>query len=217
MNIYRSHIINEIISFYGELLHPKSSESIYHHLSKLSIKMSEGLKQKETCVYAQLNNYHPYYLGNSISVLREKEIKLADCQLTIANEYGLSSWKEVQALEQIHHNMEFENCVNAIINGDTESLKNALKAHPDLIMAKSQYGHKATLLHYTASNGVEFWRQQVPMNLEDIILILLHAGADKSALMNVYDGGFTPYELYTTSAHPIASGLNTSTAELLKN
>ena len=214
--IYQASILKEMHSFYGDILHPRSSDSIYSHLSKISTKMYEGLKQKENCLYAQLNNYHPDYLGTPIPVLKDIEFDLADCQHSIANEYSFSSWNEVQALEKVQYNLEFEFCVNAIINGETTSLKNALEAQPNLILAKSQFGHKATLLHYTASNGVELWRQQVPMNLEEIIIILLNAGADKTALMNVYGGGFTTHELFITSAHPIDSGINISIAELLK-
>ena len=216
MTVYQAPIINEMISFYGDLLYPKSSDSIYHHLSKLSSKMHDGFKHLESCLYTELNNYHPDFLGIASSVLKDKEFELVDCQHTIANEYGFSSWHDVKSLENIYFNMEFELCVKAIINGDTSSLKAQLEARPDLISAKSQYGHEATLLHYTASNGVELWRQQVPMNLEEIIILLLNSGADNTALMKVYGGGFTSHELFVSSAHPIDSGIDATISELLK-
>lgn len=216
MKIYQAPIVNELISFYGELLRPKPSDSIYVYLSKLASKMYDEIKQKENCLYAQLNNYHPNYLGTPVLVLKDIEFELEDCQHSIANEYGFSSWSEVQALEHIYFNIEFELCVEAVINGALKFLKNALDDRPDLIRTKSQFGHNATLLHYTASNGIEFWRQQVPMNLEDIIKILLNAGADKSALMDVYGGRFTAFELYTSSAHPKDSGMHLLVANLLK-
>ena len=216
MKVYSAPIINEIISFYGELLQPKLSESVHDYLSKLSFKMYEGLEHKENCLYTQLNNYHPDYLGTPVLVLKDIKFELEDCQHSIANEYGFSSWNKVQALEKVYYNIEFENCVDAIIKGDSKTLKNILETHPEVINAKSQYGHEATLLHYTGSNGVELWRQQVPMNLEEIIVMLLDSGANKNALMNVYGGSFTAYDMFTTSAHPLDSGLDISIAELLK-
>ncbi len=65
----------------------------------------------------------------------------------------------------------------------------------------SPYGHRATLLLYTSNNGIELWRQQVPMNLPRIIQLLLSKGADRKALMNVYNDQFTTHNLLATSAH----------------
>ena len=70
-------------------------------------------------------------------------------------------------------------------------------------MIRSQYGHRASLLNYAGSNGVEFWRQQVPLNLAEIVIYLLEAGADKNATMKVYGGEFNTFELLTTSIHPL--------------
>lgn len=216
MHIYSAPIVKEINSFYEDILNPSATESILHHLEKISVKLYTGLMQKKVCLFTQINNYHPNFLGAPISVLKDIEFKLEDCRHAIANEYGFSTWNDVLALENTHYNMEFEFCVNSLLEGDTEALKNRLEAKPDLITSKSEYGHKATLLHYTASNGVELWRQKVPMNLEQIIILLINAGADKSALMNVYGGEFTSHELFTSSAHPFDSGIDTSISELLK-
>ncbi len=216
MKVYKAPIIASIQSFYGDLLYPDSSISLYTHLSNLSNKMYEGLRQKEKCTYVQLNNYNPNYLGISTSKLQETKLDLEDCQQTIASEYGFNSWVDVKIQGQIFYDNEFEAAVNAIIYGDLNSLRNIIQKYPNLVTQHSQYGHEATLLHYTASNGVEMWRQQVPENLAKIIDFLIEEGADKEAKMRVYGGRFTAYQLYTTSAHPNDAKLDPSTSELLK-
>jgi len=96
------------------------------------------------------------------------------------------------------------------------ALKSLLKKHPKLLTEHSSYGHKACLLHYTASNGVELWRQQVPTNIVEIAKILLHQGADKNAPMKVYGREFTAYALAESSGHPYDAGIAPELLAVLK-
>ena len=88
-----------------------------------------------------------------------------------------------------------------MLSGDLDSLRRLISEDASLITQRSCYGHRATLLHYCGNNGVEFWRQQVPLNLKDIIHFLIENGADKNATMSVYGGEFDTLSLLTTSAH----------------
>ena len=205
--IYRAPLIESIITFYGDLLEPQKDQSIFEHLTLLSHKMHEGIRLQKDCIYSQINNYHSQYLGTSISKLKEINLELEDCQHTIANEYSYKSWNEVIDLDHTLYNIEFEQCVTSILKGDMHSLRDILRRNPSLIHSHSQFGHNAALLHYCASNGVEFWRQQVPYNLPDVVQLLLDMGADKTAKMKVYGGQFTALELLVTSAHPHQAGL----------
>ena len=92
-----------------------------------------------------------------------------------------------------------------------------MEENPDLIFQKSKFGHQATLLHYVASNGVEFWRQIVPHNLPEMISYLIEKGADKNAKMKVYGGEFSVLPLLESSAHPYAAGIADQMIEILKN
>lgn len=205
MEIYRAPVVKSLRSYYGDILIPNDSRSIYSNLEMLSDMLHQGLQKKVDCLYTQINNHHTNYLGIPIATLKEKAFSLEECRHTIANEYGFQNWDEVQKLSDTFYNLDFENCVNYILSGELDALSQILNNHPEIVNHKSQYGHHATLLHYTASNGVELWRQQVPLNLPKIIEFLIQKGANKSAKMNVYGGAFTTYELYTTSAHPTAA------------
>ncbi|MDF1698044.1 MAG: hypothetical protein P1U56_19510 [Saprospiraceae bacterium] len=207
MNIYRPPVVDEIITFYGDLLLPKENQSIFQYLSILAEKMFEGLTIQKECIYTQINNYHPNYLGASSTILKNKNLQYSDCQKSIACEFGFTSWQDIEDLSTTGFNINFETGVNALLCGEIEKLEALISASPEILYCQSQFGHKATLLHYTASNGVELWRQQVPENLPKIISFLLQNGVDKNAKMNVYGGKFTTFELLISSDHPKKSGL----------
>lgn len=111
----------------------------------------------------------------------------------------------------------FEKALDHMLSGDIESLKEQLIVHPELIHQRSRFGHKAQLLHYVASNGVEIHRQYVPSNIVAITKLLLEFGAEPDALAETYGGGIaqTPLTLLITSGHPEELGIKETLIELL--
>lgn len=201
--------------YYQNILDIEKFPIIRNHLMKIAKKLHVGLQNHQDYLLQEINNYHPNYLGQSIEELEQLEFSFDDCKTTIAQEYGFSSWKIVAALKDLTYNTPFEKAANCIVDGNVQQLEYWLTTYPKLISQTSQYGHQATLLHYTASNGVEIWRQSSPSNLKAITKLLLGKGADKNATMKVYGGEFTAWELFTTSAHPYEAGVG-EVALLLK-
>jgi len=111
----------------------------------------------------------------------------------------------------------FEQAVDAVVTGDIGALGRLLSENPELIHARSTREHRATLLHYTAANGVEQYRQTTPGNAVDIAKMLLAAGADVDAVAETYGGGTeqTTLNLLVSSCHPAAAGLQCALAEVL--
>ena len=72
----------------------------------------------------------------------------------------------------------FEEAVDAVISGDTKTLKSLLEREPDLIRMRSSRAHRAMLIHYVAANGVEDERQRTPVNAVDVAHVLIDAGAE---------------------------------------
>jgi hypothetical protein len=83
-----------------------------------------------------------------------------DTRLIVARDHGFTSWSIVGG----ECDPIFELAVDAIVLGRIEELERLLVDAPDLVRRRSAYGHRATLLHYTAANGVEIRRQVVPAN-----------------------------------------------------
>ena len=96
-----------------------------------------------------------------------------------------------------------------VICGDLPALAAILDAHPSLIHATSRRPHGATLLHYSAANGVEDERQRVPPNAVEIADLLISRGADINAASDAYGGGSgsTPLVALVTEGHPNEAGL----------
>ena len=174
MQVYKSQIVQDIESFYGELLHGyKADISIHSYLKNLSKRLWQGIKEKNLAVETEINTYHPNYLGLNGDVFIKNNLKRKDARLTVAREYGFNKWKDLKRLRNKKFDLAFEEAVEYLLNGDQEALEDILIQYPNLIHQRSKFGHQATLLHYTASNGVEMWRQRVPENLPEITQCLL--------------------------------------------
>ena len=216
MKVYVPEIVVELRNFYGNYLYDINSySSIQEHLGAIAQRMYEGIKQNLPFIKTEISNYHKDFLGKK-ELIDPNLFSLIDCQQTIANEYGYQNWEEVNQYSKINYNNIFENAVNLMLEGNLIALKNLIEENPNLLTLKSKYGHEATLLNYAASNGVEFWRQQVPMNLPEIVSYLIEVGVDKSATMKVYGGNYNTYELLITSIHPLKAGILEEMKVLLK-
>ena len=206
--IYIPDVVKELISFYGELLINRSKfPTVKDHLFSLSAKMWEGIQHDVSCVKTEFNNYHPTYLGLDFHSAEWRKLSFDDCLLAIASEYGFNNWDEVEKKGSIAYDNDFQSAIDHLLNGEREALTSILKENPGVIHRSSQYGHRARLIHYCGSNGVELWRQRVPYNLPELVGILRERGADVNATMKVYGGNYDVSSLTTTSAHPKEAGI----------
>jgi len=142
---------------------------------------------------------------------------LADAQFVLARAHGFESWPKFRAhLDALTHaGAPYEAAAQAIVDGDEETLQRLLRERPELIRARSEREHNATLLHYVSANGVEGYRQKTPKNIVRITEILLNAGAEVDAEAEVYGGGATALGLVATSAHPRGAGVQIPLIQLL--
>lgn len=207
MDIFIPEIVGRIQDFYGPVLTGRAEyANIAAHLRALSERMWEGVQHGNETVLKEIANYHRDHLGRSAQVLSGLNWTEEDCRQAIADEYGFGRWTDVSML-RIPYNSAFEDSVDMLVAGDLPGIRSLVNKRPLLPQEKSQYGHGATLLHYAVSNGVEIWRQQVPLNLPDIVSFLLEKGADPGARMNVYGGSYTAAELLLSSLPPRNAGV----------
>lgn len=126
-----------------------------------------------------------------------------DARLIVARDHGFASWQLVDG----RCDPSFEQAVDAVVMGRLGELRGLLADQPDLVTRRSAYGHRATLLHYTAANGVEVRRQVVPHNADQIAALLLSAGADVAATLNAYGGSYNTLAMLQSSGHPAGAGM----------
>ena len=163
---------------------------------------------------------HPRFRGRSVREVRGAELALADAQIVVAHEYSFETWSNLatfaESIQQDEPVTSFETAAEAVVSGDISTLKKMLRdERPELTTARSTRRHHATLLHYSAANGVEGFRQKTPSNALDIAKTLLEAGAEVDALADMYDQKCTTMSMLVSSSHPAEAGLQGRLAELL--
>jgi hypothetical protein len=131
------------------------------------------------------------------------EIGEREARLIAARDHGFDAWSSVGGC----CDKRFELAVEAVVEGRTADLTELLGTDPVLATRRSIYGHGATLLHYTAANGVEIRRQVVPENAAAVAATLIAAGADPAARLLAYAASFDVLELLRTSSHPRSAGV----------
>jgi hypothetical protein len=151
--------------------------------------------------------------------IRRTKVTLGDARAIVAGAHHFQSWadfkKHIRALNHKESaTAQFEAAADAIVNGDAKSLPKLLRENPELIRMRSTREHRATLLHYAGSNGVERYRQKTPKNIVRITKILLDAGPEIDADLDYgraqktycERGGSTALALAAASCHPANAG-----------
>lgn len=146
--------------------------------------------------------------------------RLSDAHLLLARLHDFVSWpkfaKHVEALARANSpDSEFESAADAVVTGDLEALRTMLRANPTLVHDRSAREHCATLLHYTAANGHEGYRQMTPPNAVEIARALLDAGAKADAIAYMYGGDATTMDMLVSSVHPKLAGVQVTLVDTL--
>jgi ankyrin repeat protein len=152
--------------------------------------------------------------------LTSRHCALTGAQFVIARMHGFESWPKFSAhLDGLARAgspiSNFEAAAEAVVAGDVAGLERLMRQQPSLVRARSARGHRATLLHYAAANGVENYRQKTPANAVAIVERPLSAGAEVDAEADMYGGGCTTLGLVATSIHPERAGVQNALMQTL--
>ncbi len=164
------------------------------------------LQKNEICML-EISNWHPEFIGVKKLSMLTRSLSIEDFQLTIARAYHYAQWQKVKTSKDLF-DWTFEEAVDHIVYGRIGDLEALLDRYPYLVQARSSYAHRAGLIHYVSSNGVEMWRQIVPDNLVNITKSLLKHGADPHMASLIYGGGTKVINLIESSAHPHNAGIS---------
>lgn len=207
IEVYIDESVKKVRKLHQELLlADKSAITIPDFLAAQAEQILKAHQSQDASVVFHLACWCSQLISKPPSEIMTAELTQAMVQQTIAREHGFEDWASVEALHNTMFDLQFESCIDTMLAGDISKLKTMLTKEPALATQRSQYGHRATLLHYLAANGVESYRQVTPLNAAVIAQSLIDAGADANANANIY-GGSKPLELLTTSAHPANAGV----------
>ena len=192
-----------------------SGLSIFELLNTQSHTLLQAHKDgKAECLF-HLACWSPDHIGSPAEEILGNPITIEQARTSMAREYGYSNWSDVEMKGNVLLDSDFESAVEHVVHGQLAELKVLLSSRPELARQQSQFGHKATLLHYIGANGVETQRQVTPYNAVEIAQCLIDAGADVNAIANMY-GGATVIGLVESSAHPANAGVTESLVSMLR-
>lgn len=209
MNVPRSEVyacraVREVLRLHADLWTDEFRQlSCRDQLDRQAERIVSAHQAGDRAVTIQISNWHPKWVGHMVEEIMACEFTLEDARETIAREYGFADWSDVETCGTEPPDPDFEAAVDTLLAGDVEALRGMLRRRPALVHERSRFGHRATLLHYVGSNGVETYRQVVPMNLAEVAQVLVDAGADVNAVAEMYGGGATTLGLLTSSSHPV--------------
>jgi hypothetical protein len=182
---------------------PTLRDVLAHHVGELA-----SFAAQEPALFADFARRRgvPAETEPSVEVLRS----------LVARGHAFSDWADAMAHGDRLLDRRFEAAVDAVAGGDVAALQRHLRADPELVRARSAYGHRATLMHYVGANGVEQAVQRTPRNAPDVARALLAAGADPDAVADFYGGTCpTTLELLVSSCFPADAGVQAELVEVL--
>ena len=212
--IYQYDSVKELRNFHEPIISRISKyPDIKTFISDYANSLKLGLQCSSKAVIKEISNYFKPLVGESDNQILNFKFEEEDYLNAASNCHGFADFKEVlQAGDKM--DPDFENAVDLMLMGKVQIFKSFISENSHLVSQHSKFGHKAQLIHYCSSNAVEMYRQIVPYKIDELVRFLLDAGADPSQKIPVYGGEFNFLELFMSSAHPKAAGVNESVLSL---
>lgn len=181
---------------------------IFNYIYKIIADSSMQHQEARLILY---RNHYPKFMHNPVEIADDKNMLI-----TIARAIGFDNYAHYQSNRDCPIDHTFESAILHLLNGNATALFSILSQKPEILWQNSLLGHRARLVDYISSNGVEIWRQIVPPNLVDIYAKICQIGYDKSITNTLY-GGSSLKGLIETSAHPKTTGITEDLIALNEN
>lgn len=165
------------------------------HLKAQAKDLLSAFRRADKAAVQRITEFHPRINGPiDLSVVTE-QFTLSDAQLSIAREYGFTSWPRLHQvvnsrldlkLSLPHHerieDLDFRRAVDLLDEGAEEELKRHLSNIPRLVTESvhfegENYFQSATLLEFVAENPTR--HERLPANIANITRIILDMGAHR--------------------------------------
>lgn len=171
------------------------------NLNHLKYQARDLLKERSgrsPGVAQRIREFHPRFLRATDAEIFNTPISLNDAQLTIAREYGFSSWARMKQhiekptlsdrLDLPHQeriaNATFRRAVELLDRGEVVGLSAHLDHHPNLVhqhvlFEGGNYFRDPTLLEFIAENPIR--HGTLPTNIVDVAKVILDARPSQTA------------------------------------
>jgi hypothetical protein len=201
---------------YGDLVATGLQRMRSEQVDMLADRLADGHRARHPGAFVELANWHPEVAGRSEDEVWGLALGSSDFRLAVARQRGYADIDEVVP-DSVTASAPFEAAVDAMLGGDIDRFTALLDDDPELARLPSHWPHRATLLHYATANGVETYRQVVPLNLPDMITTLLDHGADVNATAHAYGAERRPIGVLLSSTHPRDAGVIDEAERILRS
>src|SRR5439155_3431772 len=130
---------------------PLPFRSTLEHYEKQAAELLDGHRSGDSPAIRILHQNHPRFLDSKIpwlpknltdSEIQSAALEMADAQLAIARCYNFRDWPALaEYVGTVTRDdspvFRFESAVEAVTEGDLATLKSLLRAHPELVRARS--------------------------------------------------------------------------------
>jgi len=207
-DVFISEPVAHVLRLYAGLVDERAwVRTAREQIESLAHRLLDGHRTNAPGAAVEFHNWLPKAGSRSPSELFDLPLSIDDALEAVSRAHGFSRWSTAASDGRRRGDPVLERAVEDLLRGDTRALIATLASVPDLVARRSHYGHRATLLHYLASNGVETYRQRVPRNASQLASLLLRRGADPQATANAYGADHTTRELLISSSHPSEAGV----------
>jgi hypothetical protein len=207
-DVFVSEPVAQVLRLYEGLVDEQAwTRTGWEQMERLAARLLDGHRERLPGAAVELHNWLPTAGRRSTQELFDLSLSHGDALETVARAHGFGNWREAQSAGQKPGDPIFERAIEDLLLGDIPGLSRALDRTRDLVARRSHYGHRATLFHYLAANGVETYRQRVPLKASTIATILVERGADVLATASMYGKIQTTRGLLLSSGHPRAAGV----------
>jgi len=167
--VWVSEPVRQVQDLYGDLVGSSAlTRTRFEQLQVLANRLADGHRQRHPGAHVELSNWNPALVGLAAGQLWDRQLDRSDFVVAIARARGYEDLAQVVP-DDVVPSSPFETAVDTMLAGDLDGLRVVLDEDPTLTAQRSHWPHRATLLHYTAANGVEIHRQVVPLNLPAIV------------------------------------------------
>jgi hypothetical protein len=215
VRVFVTQPVADVVALYGDLVdHRAWARRACEQIDVLAMRLLEGHGRRHPGAAVELHNWLPGATQQPRPALFGLPLTLDDAREAAARAHGFAN-RHAAAGAEVGGDPELEAAIEALLRGDVAGLTAAIDRTPDLVVRRSHYGHHATLLHYLSANGVETYRQRVPLNAAAIASMLLARGADPNAEADMYGGRGRTRGMLISSAHPRLAGVTDQVLRVL--
>ena len=181
---------------------PLPARASLTHLKSQAKDLLKAQRFGTVAVAQRIREFHPRFQKADDATIAHAKFKLSDAQLTVAREYGFTSWPQLKAFVEAperddleapkHERIKdpvFRRAVDLLDGGRADELRVLLREHPELARQRislpgANYFTNPSLLEFVAENPTR--RGSLPPNIADVARVILEAGAslDRTGLDN---------------------------------